>query len=47
MSTTSSNLPKVDTAAFLEGIERWVDIETPSFQGEAVNKLADVLEILE
>ena len=44
MSGTSSNLPKVDAAEILAGIERRVEIETPSFQGGAVDKLADVIE---
>ena len=40
----SSNEPKVDAEEILTGIVRWVEIETPSQDGAAVNRLADAIE---
>jgi len=44
MSEKSANLPKVDADEILEGIDRWVEIESPSYQGETVNRMADLVE---
>jgi glutamate carboxypeptidase len=44
MSDQASNSPKVDPDEILEGIRIWVEIETPSYDGEAVNKLVDKVE---
>jgi glutamate carboxypeptidase len=44
MSEKSANLPKVDAAEILEGINSWVEIESPSYQGETVNRMADLVE---
>src|SRR3546814_123000 len=38
-----SNEPKVDAEDILAGILRWVGIETPSHDGAAVNRLADMI----
>ena len=42
--TTRSNLPTFDGEEILAGIRRWVEIETPSHDGVAVNRLIDVVE---
>jgi glutamate carboxypeptidase len=39
MSSTLRNTPRLDAAEILEGIRSWVEIETPSTDGEAVNVL--------
>ena len=44
MDERSSNEPVIDPEEILEGIQRWVEIETPSHLGEEVNKLVDVVE---
>lgn len=44
MPDTTTNTPKVDPDEILEGIRTWVEIETPSYDGEAVNKLVDKVE---
>jgi glutamate carboxypeptidase len=44
MSDKASNIPHVDPEEILEGVRTWVDIETPSYDGEAVNKLVDKVE---
>ena len=46
MSRDSSahNQPKIYAAEILEGIRRWVEIETPSHDGKAVNRLVDLVE---
>lgn len=36
-----SNAPRIDAAEILEGIRTWVEIETPSTDGVAVNVLVD------
>ncbi len=41
---TTSNAPKIDAEEILEGIREWVEIETPSHDGEAVNRLVDAVE---
>jgi glutamate carboxypeptidase len=41
---TASNQPKLDAEEILAGIRRWVEIETPSHDGAAVNALVDVVE---
>src|SRR5215510_8999887 len=40
----SSNIPIFDGEEILAGIRRWVEIETPSHDGVAVNRLVDVVE---
>jgi glutamate carboxypeptidase len=44
MSGTSDNLPNVDPEEILEGIRQWVEIESPSHEGEAVNIMVDTVE---
>lgn len=44
MTDTKSNLPVLDADEILEGVIRWVEIETPSYDGEAVNQLVDQVE---
>jgi glutamate carboxypeptidase len=44
MSEVSRNTPAIDDEEILSGIRRWVEIETPSPDGEAVNRLADVVQ---
>jgi glutamate carboxypeptidase len=39
-----SNIPTFDGEEILAGIRRWVEIETPSHDGAAVNRLVDVVE---
>lgn len=39
-----SNIPPVDGEEILDGIRQWVEIETPTYEGAAVNTLADVVE---
>ena len=38
---TRSNEPRIDAAEILDGIRSWVEIETPSTDGAAVNVLVD------
>jgi len=42
--TARSNIPTFDGEEILAGIRRWVEIETPSHDGVAVNKLVDVVQ---
>jgi glutamate carboxypeptidase len=44
MDGQKTNAPKVDGEEILDGIREWVEIETPTYDGEAVNKLADAVE---
>ena len=44
MSEPRSNIPTFDGEEILAGIRRWVEIETPSHDGAAVNRLVDVVE---
>ena len=44
MAERSSNQPRFDAAEILEGIRAWVEIETPSHDGVAVNRLVDLVE---
>ena len=44
MDEQKRNAPRVDAEEILDGIRQWVEIETPTHDGEAVNKLADVVE---
>ena len=44
MDERSSNEPVIDPEEILEGIQEWVEIETPRHLGEEVNKLVDVVE---
>jgi glutamate carboxypeptidase len=39
-----SNQPRIDAAEILEGIREWVEIETPSTDGAAVDKLSHLVE---
>jgi glutamate carboxypeptidase len=38
------NIPVVDGEEILDGIRQWVEIETPTYEGAAVNVLVDVVE---
>jgi glutamate carboxypeptidase len=38
------NLPRIDAEEILAGIREWVEVETPSHDGAAVNKLVNVVE---
>ncbi len=40
----ASNLPKVDAEEILDGIRLWVDIESPSHDAAAVNRMVDKVE---
>ena len=40
----SFNVPTFDGEEILAGIRRWVEIETPSHDDAAVNRLVDVVE---
>jgi glutamate carboxypeptidase len=42
--TPGSNIPIFDGEEILAGIRRWVEIETPSHDGAAVNRLVDLVE---
>ncbi len=44
MTEKASNSPQVDPEEILEGIRSWVEIETPSYNGAAVNELVDKVE---
>ncbi len=44
MQERAGNEPRIDADEILEGIRRWVSVETPSHDGVAVNKLNDVVE---
>ena len=44
MDSRSSNEPRIDPEEILTGVKTWVEIETPSYHGEEVNKLVDVVE---
>jgi glutamate carboxypeptidase len=44
MNDAKSNLPKLDAEEILAGILRWVEVETPSHDGKAVNRLVDQVE---
>ena len=44
MDERASNEPVIDPEEILAGIKTWVEIETPSHEGEEVNKLVDVVE---
>ncbi len=39
--STGSNAPRIDAAEILEGIRRWVEVETPSTDAAAVNVLVE------
>ena len=43
-TTALSNAPSVDTDEILDGILEWVEMETPTLETDAVNKLADRVE---
>lgn len=44
MQKPVANAPRIDPEEILEGIRRWVEVETPSHDGVAVNKLNDIVE---
>jgi glutamate carboxypeptidase len=44
MSRSSANIPNVDPEEILEGIRQWVEIESPTHEGAAVNVMADAVE---
>lgn len=43
MPTTVSNAPQVDADEILEGVRRWVTVESPSHDAAAVNAMVDVV----
>ena len=44
VSETANNEPQIDGDEILEGILRWVDVESPSDAPDAVNRMADHVE---
>src|SRR5690606_22545615 len=42
--SAKGNLPRIDAEEILAGIREWVEIETPSNDGAAVNRLVGVVE---
>ena len=44
MTDPNSNLPNVNAEEILDGIRRWVEIETPTADAAAVNRLVDLVE---
>jgi glutamate carboxypeptidase len=44
MNNTKSNLPALDADEILAGVLRWVEIESPSHDGQAVNGMVDQVE---
>ena len=44
MNDEAKNVPVIDGDEILEGVLRWVDIESPSHDGEAVNHMVDHVE---
>lgn len=44
MAERSTNIPQVDGEEILEGIRQWVELESPTYDGESVNKLVDAVE---
>ncbi|KZD03353.1 M20 family metallopeptidase [Oceanibaculum pacificum] len=44
VNSTASNQPKIDAEEILEGIRRWVEIESPSHDAAAVNRMVDQVE---
>ena len=40
----ASNQPRIDPDEILSGIRRWVEVETPTSDATAVNRLADIVE---
>ncbi len=44
MTTAAANQPAIDPDEVLQGIRRWVELETPSPDGAAVNRLVDQVE---
>ena len=41
---SGSNIPVLDAEEILAGIRRWVEIESPSHDAAAVNRLVDTVE---
>ncbi len=44
MTNTADNQPRIDADDILAGIREWVEIESPSNDGPAVNRLVDKVE---
>jgi glutamate carboxypeptidase len=44
MNTETKNVPVIDGDEILDGVLRWVDIESPSHDGDAVNHMVDHVE---
>jgi len=44
MPDKAGNQPVIDDEEVLAGIRKWVEIETPSPDGAAVNRLADIVQ---
>lgn len=43
-TSATANAPKLDAEEILEGVLRWVNIESPSHDGEAVSRMVDQVE---
>ena len=39
--TASTNAPRIDAQEILDGIVEWVEIESPSNDGQSVNRMVD------
>ncbi|MBC7135824.1 MAG: M20 family metallopeptidase, partial [Oceanibaculum nanhaiense] len=44
MNDIASNQPRIDAEEILHGIRRWVEVESPSHDAAAVNRMADLVE---
>jgi len=44
MNNDAANAPVIDGDEILEGVLRWVEIESPSYDGDAVNRMVDHVE---
>ena len=44
MNETVNNQPTIDGEEILDGVLRWVDVESPSHDPDAVNQMADHVE---
>jgi len=44
MNQSARNEPRIDAEEILDGICEWIEIETPSHDGQAVNRLVDLVE---
>ena len=44
MNDDAKNDPVIDAEEILEGVLRWVEIESPSHEADAVNQMVDHVE---